>query len=308
MIGKIQRVPLREVWKHEAFDFTRWLEENLDVLNDVLDLSLANAKREQAAGDFSVDLVAEDGGGNIVVIENQLEKSNHDHLGKLITYLSAMGAKIAIWIVSDPRPEHVQAITWLNESSAAAFYLLKIEGIKIANSVAAPLLTLIVGPSEEGRKVGELKKELADTDIARKRFWTSLLQEAKKQTPLHANINPGINQWIETSAGKRGLRINYVILKSSAAVELYIDRGKDADAENKAIFDRLRQSLDEIEKAYGGPLDWQRLDGKRACRIKKDLPGGGLIDEARWPEIQKNMIEAMIRFQKALKPFIDKLD
>ena len=85
-IGKLERVPLREVWKHEALDFTHWLQENIDVLNSALDLTLVNVDREQAAGSFSIDLVAEDEGGGTVIIENQLEKSNHDHLGKLITY------------------------------------------------------------------------------------------------------------------------------------------------------------------------------------------------------------------------------
>ena len=91
-IGRLQRVALREVWKHEALDFTQWLEKNIDVLNEALDLNLTGAGRERAAGDFSVDLVAEDENGTTVVIENQLEKSNHDHLGKLITYLAAIGA------------------------------------------------------------------------------------------------------------------------------------------------------------------------------------------------------------------------
>ena len=152
MIGRLQRVVnLREVWEHEALHFTPWLEENIDVLNNEIDLSLSIVEREQAAGDFSVDLVAEDESGNPVIIENQLERSNHDHLGKLITYLTAIGAKAAIWIVEDPRPEHIGAISWLNESSAASFYLLKLEAVRIEDSPLAPLLTLIVGPSEEIR-------------------------------------------------------------------------------------------------------------------------------------------------------------
>src|ERR1700719_3213542 len=108
-IGKLERVPLREVWEHEAYDFTQWLEENIDVLNTAIDLNLVNVDRERAAGSFSVDLVAEDEGRGTVIIENQLETSNHDHLGKLITYLAAVEAKAAIWLVSDPRPEHVAA-------------------------------------------------------------------------------------------------------------------------------------------------------------------------------------------------------
>ncbi len=96
-------MPLREVWKREAHNFTQWLEENIDVVNEVIDLDLANVEREKSAGAFSVDLVAEDASGNAVVIENQLGRSDHDHLGKLITYLTAFDAKAALWIVAEPR-------------------------------------------------------------------------------------------------------------------------------------------------------------------------------------------------------------
>ena len=104
MIGRIQRVGLRDVWRHEALDFTKWLEENVDVLNEATDLQLSGVEREQAVGAFSVDLIAEDEDGRPVVIENQLEKSNHDHLGKLLTYLVGIEARKAIWIVADPSP------------------------------------------------------------------------------------------------------------------------------------------------------------------------------------------------------------
>src|SRR5688572_21100363 len=126
-VGKIQRVELRQVWPHEALDFTTWLEENTDTLSDVLGVSIENVEREKAAGAFSVDLVGEDDHGSTVIIENQLERSDHDHLGKLVTYLAALEARIAIWIVKDPRPEHVGAVTWLNESTGANFYLVKVE-------------------------------------------------------------------------------------------------------------------------------------------------------------------------------------
>lgn len=304
-IGKIQRVPLREVWRHEAHDFTAWLRDNIDVLNDALNLSLSNAEREQAAGDFSVDLVAEDESENPVVIENQLEKSNHDHLGKLLTYLVAIGARTAIWIVADPRPEHVSAIAWLNESSSASFYLLKVEAIRIGDSPPAPLLTLVVGPSEESREVGETKKELAERYVIRHRFWKDLLDRAAKKTNLHANISPSRYSWVGTSAGKRGLGFNYTIRQHDAGAELYIDRGKDSGTENEDIFDQLAQSKEEIEGAFGGPLDWQRLEGARACRIKKEIALGGYRDEQLWPEIQDAMIDAMIRLEKALRPHIE---
>ena len=308
MIGKISRVPLRDVWKHEAYDLTRWLQDNIDVLNDVMDLNLSNPECEQAAGSFSVDIVAEDETGNPVIIENQLEKSDHDHLGKLITYLVAMGAKTAIWIVSNPRPEHIAGITWLNESSAANFYLLKIEAIKIGDSQPAPLLTVIVGPSEEGKQVGKAKKEMSERYIIREKFWTQFLDLSKQKTKLHANISPTQHNWLGTSAGKRGIGYNYAIRKNEAQIELYIDRGKEKGEENKKIFDKLFQHKDTIEKTFNGTLNWESLEGKRACRIREIINVGGYRDEeTRWSAIHEAMVDSMIRLDKALKPFIAKL-
>jgi hypothetical protein len=159
------------------------------------------------------------------VIENQLEKSNHDHLGKLFTYLTAIGAKTAIWIVADPRPEHVVAISWLNESHAASFYLLTMEAVKIEDSDPAPLLTSIVGPSEESKAVGGTKKELAKSQVNHYRFWAGLLERAEAKTDLHANISPGQQSFMYTSAGKSGLLLSHVIRRHDAEVHLYIDRG-----------------------------------------------------------------------------------
>jgi hypothetical protein len=273
-VGKLQRVPLREVWPHEAYDFTAWLQENLDVLNDVTELSLSSAEREQSAGNFSVDLVAEDESGNAVVIENQLEKSNHDHLGKLITYLTALEAKTAVWIVSDPRPEHVRAITWLNESSAASFYLLKMEAVRIGDSEPAPLLTLIVGPSEEGREVGETKQHLHERHKLRHRFWTELLEGAKQKADMHGDSSPSTSSWLITDMGKRGLSFTYVIRKHDASVGISIDRrDREAGDWNNVAFEKLFANKDAIEAAFGEPLDWQRrVEGKQAFGIKRRSP------------------------------------
>jgi hypothetical protein len=307
MIGKIERVALREVWKHEALDFTQWLEDNIDVLNEVLDINLSNPERERNAGSFNVDIVAEDDSGDPVIIENQLEKSDHNHLGKIITYLVAIGAKTAIWIVADPRPEHVSSINWLNESSSANFYLLKVDAIKIGDSPPAPLFTIIVGPSEESKEVGKTKQEMAERYYIRERFWTELLERSKSKTKLHSNISPSKHNWIGTSAGMQGLNLNYVVRKDSADVELYIDRGKDSEEINKEIFNQLFHNRQTIESNFGEPLEWQTLEGKRACRIKKRITIGGYRDDDKWSEIHEAMIDNMIKLDQSLKPFIKKL-
>ena len=308
MIGKIQRIELRSVWPHEAHNFTKWLQENIDVINDAIDLNITNLEREKAAGDFWVDLVAEDDSGHTIIIENQLKKSDHDHLGKLITYLSVIGAKAAIWIVADPRPEHVRAVSWLNESSGADFYLLKLEAIQIENSPPAPLLTSIVGPSKEVREVGQTKKELAERHILRKKWWTTLLDRARKKTDLHANISATESNWIGVRAGKQGLNFNYNVTQRGATVELYIDQGKGADKKNKDIFDKLYAHKEKIEQNFGDSLDWERLDDKRASRIAKRFSQGGYRDEEeKWPKIQDKAIDTMICLEKALQSYIDQL-
>lgn len=307
-IGKLERVPLREVWEHEAYDFTQWLQDNIEVLNDALGLTLVNVDREQAAGAFSIDLVAEDEGGGTVIIENQLEKSNHDHLGKLITYLSAMGAKAAVWIVSEPRPEHVAAIAWLNESNSAQFYMVKVEAVRIGASQPAALFTKIVGPSEESKSIGQTKKDIAERHGIRNRWWTQLIQVSKNYNKLHVHITPSDYSWIGTSSGVRGLQLNYVVTQDDGAVELYIDRGKDAEAENESIFDQLFAHKDEIEQAFGGPLSWQRLEGKRACRIRHTDPAGGYRSpEEHWPALHDGLSRAMDRLERALRPHLKQL-
>jgi len=307
-IGKLERVPLRKVWEHEAYDFTQWLQENIDVLNTALDLNLVNVDREQAAGSFSIDLVAEDEGGGTVIIENQLEKSNHDHLGKIITYLSSMGAKAAIWIVSDPRPEHVAAVAWLNERSSAAFYMVKVEAVRIGDSPAAPLFTLIVGPSEETKDVGQTKKEIAERYGIRKRWWSTLIELSSKVNKLHAHITPGEYSWIGASSGVRGLNLNYVVTQDECKAELYIDRGKDAEEETKSIFDQLFANKAKIDEAFGESLSWERLEGKRACRIRHTQSSGGYrTPEEQWTALQDAIIQDMDRLEKAVRPYLKQL-
>ena len=304
-IGKLQRVSLREVWKHEARDFTQWLQENIDVLNSALGLNLVNVDREQAAGSFSIDLVAEDEGGGTVIIENQLEKSNHDHLGKLITYLTAMSARAAIWIVSEPRPEHVAAIAWLNESMSADFYMVKVEAVRIGSSPAAPLLTVIVGPSQETKTVGSSKKELAERYDIRRKWWETLV--SRPEAKLHAHISPGIYSWIGTSSGIRGLNLNYAVTQDECSAGLYIDRGKDSEAENYSIFDQLIAHRSQIDKAAKQKLIWDRMDGRRACRIYIFFEGGYKSPEENWDAIQIKLVAAMNSLEAAIRPYLKQI-
>ena len=304
-IGRIQRVGLRAVWSHEALNFTTWLEENVDVLAEATGLRLSGAEREQSAGDFSVDLIAEDEDGRAVVIENQLEKSDHDHLGKLLTYLVGIQARQAVWIVADPRPEHVAVINWLNESSSADFYLLKLEAIRIGDSEPAPLLTQIVGPSEETREVGRKKEEMAERERLRYRFFEGLLGHAKSRTQLHSNISPTKNSWVAAGAGIAGVGFNYVVRQRDARVELYIDT-RNGD-ENQRIFKTLFEKKDSIESACSFALEWDTKEGRRACRIQRTYDTGGYRDEDDWEAVYEELAEGMAKLESALKPHLKRL-
>ena len=306
MIGRLERLPLREVWRHEAYDFTQWLQNNIEVLNEALRISLVNVEREQPAGTFSIDLVAEDEFGRKFIIENQLAKSDHDHLGKVITYLTTMEAQGAIWIVAEARPEHVAAIGWLNDSSHADFYLVKVEAVRIGKSPAAPLLTLIVGPSVEAQAVAKTKHEFKERDEIRRRWWTLLL--SRPDAKLHRHLTPGGSTWISVSSGFGRLSLNYVVTENVCGAELYIDRGRDSEAENKAIFEKLLMQKAEIEATFCGPLEWDAMDNRRACRIRYRVEGGYKTAEDLWPQIQSKLVAGMNRLEAALRPFLKTLN
>lgn len=308
-IGKLEEIPLREVWKHEERGFSAWLENNLDSLSNVVGLELTEARREVKAGSFSVDIVAEDGNSDGVIIENQLEATDHDHLGKVLTYLTNLEAKTAIWITSNPRPEHIRAIQWLNETTPddISFFLVKLTAIRINDSVPAPLFTVIVAPSQISKDFGKQKKDLAERHILRLRFWEQFLETAKeKGINQLSGRTPSKDHWLSVGSGKSGLNFNYYVMRDRAEIDLYIDKGNKE--ENEDIFDKLSINKENIEESFGKPLIWNKLDEKRASRIKYTIiNNGGLRDEEKWREIQEILLIEMENFSNAIKPYIAKL-
>lgn len=147
------------------------------------------------------------------------------------------------------------------------------------------------------------RQERAERYGIRRKFWQQLLLLSNKQSNLHANISPSEHHWIGASSGIRGLNFNYVVRQDEGTVELYIDRGAEEAEENKRIFDWLNARKEQIERAFGSELSWQRLNDKRSCRIAHTLTSGGWrSDESKWPDIQKPMVESMSKLEKALRP------
>jgi hypothetical protein len=308
-IGKIKKVSLRELWTREDQDFTKWLEENIDYLNDVIGFDISIESREENVGPFRVDLYGEDNNGNKVIIENQLEKTDHTHLGQIITYLTNLEAKTAIWISSDPIEEHKKAIDWLNETTPddISFYLIQLEAIKIGDEqIAAPLFTVIKRPSAKIKQIGAEKKEYAQRHIIRKEFWTQFISEINKTNSMCSNLSPVTENWIPIALGMGGVSINLVVSKKLARSEIYINRG--TKEENKRIFDYFLAQKDKIESDFGGELVWERMEDNVTSRIKNQLDGVDVSNKEDWEEMNNFLIESAIKMDVAFRKHIPNIN
>lgn len=303
---RANRIAPRKLFNREDTEFTPWLEENIDFLNDELDISLTITEREQSTPTgFSIDLaVTNEDDGSEGVIECQIEESDHDHLGKLLTYATAFESGFAIWIVQTARYEHRRAIEWLNESSEKSFYLVKIEGIAI-NDEEAPLFTSIVEPSPTAKEIGERKREPNERELKQEQFWTELLEKSKGRFDLFSNISPKQQGWISKSSGESRVYYRYRLRNDWTDVGLYIDT--KSKARNEEIVAELQEHSGEIEETFGAEIDWQPLQDSDASRITYQVTEKGLNDKDDWDEIQETMITHMERFYKAFDEPISNL-
>lgn len=308
MISKLIEVELREVWKNEASDFTKWLGNNLYYLKEQLGIELNLVEVEKSVGSFYVDILANDNSGHLAIIENQLEKTDHDHLGKVITYLTNLEAKTAIWISPNPRPEHVNVINYLNQISPEdiRFYLIKISAYKIDNSLPAPLFTIIAGPEDELRDIGKIKTDLSVKDKKRFEFFSQLLNYSNSKSKLFNNVSPvGYQNWVMTGAGKSGLSWVYSILSNKSIIHLYF--GSPDAQKNKGRFQKLLNHKSDIENEFGNILEWDYKEDRQQHYIKT-ISNGGLNDEANWENIQKDMVERMIKLERVLGKYLKDID
>ena len=269
----------------------------------MIDTNVTVVEREIAAGDFRLDLLAKTEDGRPAVIENQFGRSDHDHLGKLVTYLAEFDAEVAIWIVEQPRAGHVTAVSWLNSSCAdAAFYLIKAESITIGNSEPALLLTKIVGPGEESKVIANKKKQLTEQNHLTHDFWTGLLKRIQGKTTLHENQSPSVKDFLSTDTGVYNIGLNYRIFENRWGVDLCKHTNKDSKDESERIFDALTDRKTEIEENFREDLKWGRQARGQLCKISFFEEGQGFgssIDS--WDKLQDKMIDTMIRFEAAIR-------
>jgi hypothetical protein len=309
-ISKIEIIPIREAFTHEAHNFTVWLENNIDALSDRLGFKLTVEEREKSVGSFNVDLLCIDERGEFVIIENQLERTDHTHLGQLLTYLVNLNAKVAIWVATEIRPEHERVIDWLNEmtSEDIAFFAVKVEAIRIGTSPYAPLFTIMAQPDEQTRQIGQAKKEQAKQNVLLTNFWINLQKLSQGKIEDFDHITPRDDYGFGSSAGLRSVWIGYSIFRDYYGGQIYIDSGEQEY--NKAVFDFLYENKAQIEEEIGYQLDWKRLEAKRASRVRFIVlkpEGYDFNNPDTWDTLHTHMIDAMIPFNRAMRKYLKKV-
>ncbi|MCX7049755.1 MAG: DUF4268 domain-containing protein, partial [Candidatus Sumerlaeota bacterium] len=287
-------VSLRELWKNEAADFTPWLAENIHRLGEVIGMDLETAKMEKDVGDFSLDILAKDlNTGHLVIIENQITKTDHDHLGKLITYAGSLDASAVVWVAHEIRDEHRQALEWLNRktSNEVHFFGVVVEVIKIDKSRPAVILKPVVMPS-----IPSVSPPPSPRADAYRRFFQRLIDELREKHHFTNARTASPTNWYSFSSGVAGF--TYAVSFASGRrvrSEVYIDRGDQE--ENKRVFDDLQASKKAIEKELKSHLQWERLDDKRACRIAL-YRDGSIDDSSSLDSIHSWAITQMLSFRK----------
>lgn len=305
VFGRLESVDVRNLWKHEQYDFSAWLSkpENIDYLSDELGLTLTDIQTEVFVGSYRCDVVAKDETSGIqVVIENQLEASNHDHLGKIITYASGLNASVIVWIVTEAKEEHRSAIEWLNNntSQGISFFLIELHAYKIGDSLPAPKFEVIEKPNGF-IKYNKVSKDEGDT-ISRARrfeFWTKFNEVLiAKGKPFNVR-KPSTDHWYDVAIGtsKAHISINLVNKEGKIVLELYIP-------DDKSLFDMLHEQQAEIESELNMNFEWERLDKKKASRIKYAIPGLNFEDQSNYSELMDRAIECVLKMRDTFKKYV----
>ena len=310
-LSKLRRVPLREAWKHEAGDFTPWLaeQENLNTLAEALGLSeLELVATEHFVGDFKLDILCTDGEDQ-VIIENQLEKTNHSHLGQLIAYAAGVGARKVIWVAASFRPEHSAALQFLNENTTEelSFFAVEVELWKIGDSPLAPKFEVVVKPNywvKFGREQARAATSSSTIKELQMRFWLALIEQLKAAAPGMRPQKPRPQHWLNLSVGKAGfnLAVTANTRNERIGVELYF-YGSDS----KKNFANLELNKNEIETDLGFELDWQELPDAKACRVASWYPDASLVDESRWVEYLGWVQHRLVILDRVLRPVLKAL-
>ena len=306
-IGLIKPVDIREVWPTEYADFTPWLQQHIGELDKVLGLGLSDPQREVGAGAFSIDLVAETNFGD-VVIENQYGTSDHRHLGQLVTYLSHREVQRAIWVVEAARPEHVKAVETLNERGVGQIWMVTVQAIRIGDSPAAPLFTVVAEPSEDAMTTRRTDPGLTPAQRQSRDFMAALFAQARDEgidSPFR-NLKPDYIGLQDTPARGSGMVYRVAVNRRESRVVLTNTKGRWTGA--LAVLLKNRQRIDKAFAAADlpKPLEWTEevTAGRWVIRYPVDVNYQDEPDKTKMREL--NLASAQMK--RVFDPHVSKLD
>lgn len=304
-LGKMKRIhDLRSVWPHEANDFTKWLaqEANLAELGNNIGIDIDLEERESSVGSFNVDIYAvESGTGRKIIIENQLEDTNHDHLGKLITYASGKGAEVIVWIVKRARDEHRQAIEWLNRhtDSNIGFFLVEIELWQIDDSLLAPKFNVVEKPNDWAKTM-KVVEGLNSTEMLKLNFWQFFNDTMSQNAEFCKYFNlrkPQPHHWYDLSIGTSSyfISLNINTQKKKVDAGIYIPNDKE-------LFHKFKACKIDFEKSFGCDVEFRDTGKASRILIAKSI---NVKDSSKWLEIS-NWLFDRAKIFKTIASNIDK--
>lgn len=305
-LGKLKELDIRTVWAHEQYNFSKWLanEENIKELGDELNLALTDVETEKFVGNYRCDILCKDEiTGKVVLIENQLEATNHDHLGKIITYASGLDAAVVVWIVASARQEHASAIEWLNKhtNDDLSFFLIEVHAYTIGNSEPAPMFKIIEQPNDFAKSVKAISKnsELSVAQQKRLEFWTQLNEVLEQRGKPFNKRKATTDHWYSVAMGSSECHISMDLVNKEHKIRVGI-----WIADNKELYDQFYAHKEEIEASCGFELYWDRLDDKKASLACTYIHGLDFDNQDNYPELINRAIDLVLALKKAFVAFL----
>jgi len=277
-LGSLTRVELRDIWYDEAGAFTPWLAtpENLQLLGQTLGLELEYEDQETRVGSFRADISARDtSDGSWVLIENQLERTDHLHLGQLLTYAAGLEAVTIVWVSAQFRDEHRGALDWLNEitDDRFRFFGLEIELWRIGDSVSAPKFNVVSKPNDWTATIQAAARDseaIGERQQLQLEFWSEFRAYMDERSSIRCS-KPQPQSWMYHPLERTGVHLSSNLSSWNSAtnklspeirVELYMD-GRDA----KSIFAMLQAQNQAIQSELDETLIWYNNENNKSCRI-----------------------------------------
>jgi hypothetical protein len=315
-LGALERIDVRKAWPNEAADFTPWLasEPGLKLLSDALGMELEVESTEQSVGPFAADILAkrkDTPEEHWVVIENQLEKTDHRHLGQLLTYAAGLKAATIIWVAAQFTPEHRATIDWLNAMTTdrLRFYGLEIELWRIGESPHAPKINIVAAPNETTNSAANAKENLeaglSSLNQLQRRYWEafrSILVARKNQLKI-PNKAPA-QHWLSFSIGRSNFWISAVLNSKDNSIGIEFSFNGPL---KQIWFNILHTQRVEIETSAGSELVWDALENKKSSRIALYKEGVDPKDEKQWPSQHLWLAETLEKLFGIFKPYVQNL-